>query len=128
MYVDEAYNELDVVLVSITQELIIVIMAEELDIDHVLDILMCVFHLTIDRWIIATSLFDDYLIFKSGLYEFRRVGKIYSFIRLEYGSSVDVVMEYLDKCFDELKWNLFGPCWLIKGVTVSCVSDGDWGG
>ena len=67
MYVDEAYNELDVVLVSITQELIIVIMAEELDIDHVLDILMCVFHLTIDRWIISTSLFDDYLIFKSGL-------------------------------------------------------------
>ena len=86
---------------------------------------MCTFRLTIDRGIIATSLFDDYLIFKPGIYEFIRVGKIYSFIRSEYGSSVAVVMEDMDKCFGELKWRAFGPCWLIRGFTVICVSDGD---
>ena len=99
-----------------------------MDIDHVLDVLMCTFRLTIDRGIIATSLFDDYLIFKPGIYEFIRVGKIYSFIRSEYGSSVAVVMEDMDTCFDDLKWRFFGHCWIIKGVTVCCGIDDELGG
>ena len=103
-------------------------MEEDLDIYHVIDVLMCTFHLTIDRVIISTSVFDDCLIFKSYMYEARRVEKLSYFIRSEYGSSVSVVMEDMDTCFDELKWRFFGHCWIIKGVTVFCGIDDELGG
>ena len=38
--------------------------------DHVLDVLIHRLHLNIDRGIIATSVFDDYLVFKADLHEF----------------------------------------------------------
>ena len=53
---------------------------EELDIYHVIDGMVCKLHLTIDRGIIATIGFDDYLILKADMYEVRRVGNLYSFI------------------------------------------------
>ena len=55
-------------------------MSEDFDIYHVIDVLMCKFHLTIDRGIIANSVFDYCLIFKSDMYEFRIVLNLYSFI------------------------------------------------
>ena len=61
----EVRNEPDGVLATETTQVVSVTTGGELDVDHIMNVLMGMFHFPIDLQGIAASCFENYLIFKT---------------------------------------------------------------
>ena len=63
-----------------------------MDVDHVFNDLVGTFHFTVYGLGIATIGFDNYLMFKTELYETLRLVNFTTFISTEYGELVSMVI------------------------------------